>query len=550
MNENEPGTARRSRGLLSGRHALIGLFVVIFLFGVALRVQNLGKYGFWTDELFHVISANSILKIGAPIVPGMTVYNRAYPFTRLISVSFKYFGMNETVGRVPSVLFNLLFIVIGYISIRYLFNEYLAAIFSIVMILSPFEIIWARECRMYALFQLMYFSASILFILGFEPCIADNKIVNYRIFPTFENKLDVNLLLLGLSAFIFLLTTIIHALVYNFVFVFLSYCIVMMGMSLLRREGKSIILSKYFMSILLVVAGGLSVVFLSPKFVSKTLDMINEKPFWDTRNIEYVYYIKYLFLNYPFFLLVYPAGMYFMIRKYGKIGIFMVCSFVPLMLMHCFLFVNNIDERYLFYIFPFFILCSVCVIEYFGSILLNQIQNAFSGGKYYSKGLAVVLFAGMIGIAGYPWVGHAVTLPNHAVFDDWKSVEKELKSISGNGIIVSTRRMSLYYYMGRNPDYVIIKTFEDLIREKQKKKSEDLSYKLLYLDVDWIFNRKELGDLVSGSDNVFLVVDKSSFNNPAFLDNDLRSYIKEEGELLSHDGDKKVIIYKMKQSKK
>jgi hypothetical protein len=321
----------------------------------------------------------------------------------------------------------------------------------------------------------------------------------------------------------------------------------MIAILLIRRDGNSIILSKYFLLILFLIAALLGTLFISPKFISKISNMINEKPFWDTRNIDYVYYIEYFFRNYPVFMIVYPAGSYFMTRKYGKVGIFMVCSFVPIMLMHCFLFVNNINERYILYIFPYFILSSLCVIEFISSILITQIKNAFSAGKYPLTGLGIVILVAIIAITGSPWVGHAVTIPNHAVFDDWKSVEKNLKTISENGIIVSTRRMSLFYYMGRNPDYVIVKTFETLVREKQKMKLEN---KPLYLDVNWIFNKKELSDLVAGSDNVYVVVDKSSYNNPAFLDNDLRYYIKEEGVPVQHDGDKKIMIYKMKYSNK
>jgi len=546
ISELNPENIRNINGLMerfSGRNTVTCLFALIFIIGIGLRIHNLGKYGFWTDELFHVIGANSILEVGAPIVPGMLVYDRAYPYTKLISVCFKYFGMNEIVARIPSVIFNLLFILIGYFSIRYLFNPYLALIFMTVMMLSPLEIIWARECRMYALFQLMYFAASILFIIGFEPSIINNKFTNYRIFSGLEKKLDVNFLILSFSGFIFLLSIKIHRLVYNAVFVILFYCTVMIIISLIKRGGNSTVLSKYFLLILLFIVGGLVVIVRYPEYISGVSGFIDGKPFWDTRNLDYVYYLKYLFRDYPLLMMMYPAGVYIMIRKYGKIGVFMVCSFVPLMLLHCFIFVNNIDERYIFYIFPFFILCSASVIELISSKFFMQIQDTFSAGKHYTATLGVIFLLVFIGITGYPWVGHAMAITNHAVFDDWKSVENELKAVSRDGIIVSTRRMPLFYYMGRNPDYVMIKNFETLIREQQKMK---LKNKPLYLDVKWLFNRNELSDLVYSSDNIYFVLDRDSFDNPAFIDDDVRAFILKEGELVKHDGDKKIIIYRMK----
>ena len=45
----------------------------------------LGAFAFWTDELYHVVAARSLLETGTPYVPGYTggVYTRALPITWL-----------------------------------------------------------------------------------------------------------------------------------------------------------------------------------------------------------------------------------------------------------------------------------------------------------------------------------------------------------------------------------------------------------------------------------------------------------------------------------
>ena len=145
---------------------LVLFFVVI---GSVIRIQDLGKHGFWTDELLHVIGAKSLLETGSPLVPGKGEYTRAFPITCITALTIKLFGEKEATVRLPFVFFNILLIVIGFFLIHHLFNTNIALIFSFVMAFSPLEMVMSRECRMYSLFQLTYFIGSMIFFLGFEP---------------------------------------------------------------------------------------------------------------------------------------------------------------------------------------------------------------------------------------------------------------------------------------------------------------------------------------------------------------------------------------------
>ena len=526
----------------SGSRPAAAAVALLLLVALGVRVHNLGKHGFWTDELFHAIGAQSMLEIGTPVVPGMMVYERAYPFTKLVSISFEYFGVSEVAGRIPSVFFNLLFLVVGYLSVRYLFNPYLAILFLTVMALAPLEVIWARECRMYALFQLMYFGATVLFFLGFEPSVANGRYAGPCMLPRLEKWLDVNVTLLAASAALFFLALRIHELAYNAVFPVAIYCATMTAVVLFGGKGVAVGRSKYFLAGLSILAGGLWLIIRHPDFVAKAVNVIRDRPFWDTRNVDYTYYVKYLFLDYPLFTLIYPAGAYLIIRKYGRTGIFVVCLFLPLMVMHSFLFVNNIDERYIFYIFPFFALSSAAAIEWASRRVFARIRGEFDGGRKRNAALGGLVMAVLIGVASYPWVGRGAAVGEHAVFEDWKSVQDVLREISSDGIIVSTRRMPLYFYMGRNPDYVIIKSFEGLIREQR---DHPPAVRPRYLDVGWLFTKKELSDVVDSRERVYFVVDAKSFHNPAFLDDGVRSFVERHGTPVRHSGDRNLFIYRL-----
>ena len=69
------------------------IYVVLFIFiaiaAIVLRLWDLGDYGFWTDELYHAISARSIIENASPAFPGGGEYTRALGFTHVVTIFFK-----------------------------------------------------------------------------------------------------------------------------------------------------------------------------------------------------------------------------------------------------------------------------------------------------------------------------------------------------------------------------------------------------------------------------------------------------------------------------
>jgi 4-amino-4-deoxy-L-arabinose transferase-like glycosyltransferase len=523
-------------------HRFALVFLAISLgFGLFLRIHNLGKFGFWIDELFHAIGARSLLETGSPVVPGMLVYTRAYPFTAITAFFFENFGISEAVGRAPSVIAGAIFLVAGFFLVRRLFDSSLAALFTFVMAFSPLEILWDRQCRMYALFRLLYFSAAMLFYMGFEADDPGPKSGRPGFLQRVERTLGVNLFLLACATILFYLSKKFHPLSYNFAFVLSVYCSLMFVVSLQRYGIRPAVFSKYFAVVAGVIGGAMTLRLLAPGLYESAREMISGKPFWDTYNLDYKYYLRYLWQEYPVLLVIYPAGIWYLIAEYGKKGLFVFCSFAPLFLMHMFLYTNNINERYILYIFPFFAIGSISFVDFLlkkGTTRVKDLWSRKRAGQSFALASGMVL---IVAVASYPWVGSAFEIATNPHFDDWKSVSPDLRRIPGESVIVSTRRMPLYYYYGRNPDYVIIQEFEELIRKEILVPSRK---KPLFMDVKWVFSAEELDTIMQENGDVYFISDTRSHWNPAFLDDNIRRSIARNMGAVQHGGDQRILIFR------
>ena len=88
---------------------LLSIFLIFIIgCGLFLRLWDLGKFGFWWDELYHVTAAKSLITEGRPFIPLEGDYTRALPYTRIVAFFFSCFGVNEISARMPSVIFNIL----------------------------------------------------------------------------------------------------------------------------------------------------------------------------------------------------------------------------------------------------------------------------------------------------------------------------------------------------------------------------------------------------------------------------------------------------------
>src|SRR5438552_3074421 len=95
-----------------------GLLAFSMAGGLFLRLHGIGRYGYWTDELFHVLAAESYLTDGRLSVPTLGEYTRAKPVTYITAAAFKLLGESEAAARLPFALINVVFIGAGFFLLR------------------------------------------------------------------------------------------------------------------------------------------------------------------------------------------------------------------------------------------------------------------------------------------------------------------------------------------------------------------------------------------------------------------------------------------------
>ena len=507
---------------------------------MALRLYQLGKFGFWTDELLHVIGANSLLETGVAAVPGKGEYTRVYPITLLTAMMFKLFGEGEAIARLPFVVINVLFVLVGFIFVSKMFDYKIALIFSFVMAFSPFEMLMSRECRMYTTFQLLYFAGAMTFVAGMEPDVF-RAFRRLNIFKRIDEYLDINLFYLLISLALFLLSAYFHPLSFNFVFAALTYSFLMSLVVSTTGGIREAARSKYFCLFLLICASffGLSiyVYVYSPKLVDEIFDTAFTLPEWADDINAFSYYWDYFVNAYPFFVYSYMLSMFFAIRKHGKKGIFLLASFLPILFIHSFVYTGRVSERYLFYIFPFFALGSsiiVCmIIDYFLEILYVE----YSSRRYINTILFLFCLVPAVYLIGKPWMNDARKIHNKYSWSDWKSVSKELKAIPDDSVVIATRIRPVYYYLGRMPDYNVRKSMFEISAKEVRSGNLDFSINL-------IMDLPSLIDKVRISRDVYFLADKWSFNLPGYMDNEMRNFITANFVPVKHDGSNNIIILK------
>jgi uncharacterized membrane protein len=118
---------------------------VIFLVALLLRLSNLGQKSLWLDEGFSAYQAVS------PATAVLTNVDNSHPplYYVLLHYWVGRFGPGEVSIRLPSVLISLANLVLLYLLARFLLNEEVALAATALLALSPLDIWYAQEARMY-----------------------------------------------------------------------------------------------------------------------------------------------------------------------------------------------------------------------------------------------------------------------------------------------------------------------------------------------------------------------------------------------------------------
>lgn len=127
------------------------IFVVIMTMGGALRFYQLGTESLWFDEAFTLQDALEFKEKGTFYT---LVTQDSFPplYATLLSQVIKYAGMNEAMLRVLSALFGSISILLVYLCARLFVSEKTALLAAAIMAISPIQILYSQELRVYSLF--------------------------------------------------------------------------------------------------------------------------------------------------------------------------------------------------------------------------------------------------------------------------------------------------------------------------------------------------------------------------------------------------------------
>jgi 4-amino-4-deoxy-L-arabinose transferase-like glycosyltransferase len=501
------------------------LLAGILLLALFLRLWNLGQYGFWTDELFHVIAARSYLENGSFFVPLTGEYTRAYPYTLCVALSFKLFGISEFSARLPSIFFSMVFLIIAYGILKRYFDRHVALLFTFFMAISPFVLIMTRECRMYTLFQTIYFLISFAFLRGFESS-------NPSIFKNFEVKWQINLSYLFLSGLLFLVALNIHKLSLNFGLIVLAYCTLMVLYVAYTEKLKNAIFSKYA---LIIASAGLATLLLfalNEDYLRRIIKMAIHVPPWDqVGHGNFGFYKKVIFGSQPVLFFIYPLSILLIMKDRFKLGSFIFLSFIILIFMHSFIFGRK-NDRYIFYIFPFFVLGASFLTQKIITYLYNLTKSVNAPLRFRICYALAFLF--LFNVFIYPQHGQILTSISKSNYPDWKIIPPSIKDQLKSGVVVTTRVREYYYYMGSPPDFWIRS-----LPSKSPTQNPDYTISV----IDTATSLTSMLNKHKGHSPVYFVVDKWTFNNEAFVNSEMRTFLLSRMKPIPGFKDHQIMIF-------
>ena len=529
---------------------LVGATLVLCVLTAGyLRLDGIGDWGYWTDELFHVFAARSYLDDGDFHIPWQQhEYTRAKLITLITALSFHLFGESEVAARTPFALINILFIVIAYPILKRLFSRNVALIFVIAMTFSSFAIGMSRECRMYTLFQLFYFLMAVSFFRAIEPGKTESVERQGSFLAAQQRGLGVSWLFLLIALAFGAAAISVNTLAVIFVFVVLVYAAVMFGFECHAQNIGAAFRSRYSLAIGTIVLAGFLYLLGSSDFLRGLLGIVGDRPAFKFLNLDSMinlafnrpvwmttqqsnlqYYYSVFAESHPFLWAILPIGLFMAVFRYKKAGAFFAVAFITLFLLHSFVFIGRQSDRYVFYAAPFFVTIGAIGAE----TLFLGVRAIMLAHVKQSKGTTALLY-GVIGLSvatlfifRYPNWDHRIEwfAPR---FADWKDLDRPVVEAVQGSHSVTTDRLRFTYYFDQLPDRVIEAT--------------DVNYgggdvMIVVLD-----------DLLSALDQhseVYVVTHENHFYNDAFVGPDLREFMAREMERVDDGQDElRIMIFR------
>jgi hypothetical protein len=389
---------------------ILVVFLAIIFLGIFLRVHRLGVQSFIADEFIGINIAVGYNETGEwkfwefnKNTLSDEEYTRANVYYWQVAKVFDFLPSSEATARLVSVGWGVIAMITVFLATFVITRNWTIAL--IALFLSAFsitELIYDRKLRMYSMFAPVYFwlsyavykfleykkfNTSIPFLQKFCKPRKDGK--KSCIIEKVFQKTGLNGVWFLPALFLGYSSLKIHLLTVNILPTILVYLLIM-GIFFWINQKQ--IKNRYLITLGIFSLAGLILVMgvLSLK-TAPIVGFVLNKAMTGIAGINLVFhwtYLQKITLDYSyilfgiFFILL---GGYLMIKKYGKIGLWTVVSFLVPLLLAIFSWERNVGDQYI-YLVQLFKVMIVAVGVYFFS---KKISNIFEQNK---KAFAPVLF--------------------------------------------------------------------------------------------------------------------------------------------------------------
>lgn len=542
------------------------ILACIILFGSYLRLYNLGAQSFWPDELDFVEAAKSMSKVGKPLLRSGYAYSRAPLVTYSLIPSFNIFGISEFSTRLPVAVFGILTIPMIFIVGRRFFNERVGIIAALLLACAPFAVGWARVCRMYSLFQLLFLAGLYFFFIGFEAnCLAKDhhRIHPHRFLPRMAGKLlnkwEMHLPSLLLGGVLLVASYSTHQCTGFFLISLTSYLLLLSLYHVFKDGIVTASTTKYTQLFgLIVLIGTLTFLFLPSvrgffNYAITYLPKWAEDPTAQNRwqILSFVFGRKHFPVN-----VLFVFGTFYVVQQWNKAGIYTFLNLSIPIILFSFAFKYRKND-YIFHVYPLFLLlASVALSKLVELISLLSTHLTSNRGTFNSPGISRIRDLAILGMC-LAWVPftysfrfalHIPRLPdgtfNGAVYhNEWKEVSTYFRNkLEPGHVLISTLPLTVQHYVGR-ADYNLNLSSSDMAR-RSSIYSPDGRLIDFYSGADVVEDLHQLKLILKKHPNGWFLADRYRLATPVYVPPDIHRFVNDKMSLAFLSKRRSVLVYR------
>ena len=354
-----------------------GLLLLAALWMLAFGLSNLDLPSLWHDELVHVFVAENFAQGQGLTLPSGTFYPSSSAYNLLLAIFVKILGTGEFTVRLPSVLLGVINGILVYALARRLLGRGTALVALALFCLSPWQLAWARQARMYELQMLAYLVT---------------LLATWNVWNTEDSRKRMRWAALAIFAYVLGVLCSYHSI--------LALGTVG-GLALLMLLKERNFKTQYGITVGICLILGISTLFLllyNPNSAdqSAVFETGIGGRLLDPQRIVRNYYVQWLIDNHSLGIMILAIiGTIVMLWKEGHRGWLVILGFwVPVAILT--LFIGYRRPRFMFFAFPLY-----CILASYGLLMLGHwaLKVRQQSWKYVPVTLFVLAFAFRLGIS-------------------------------------------------------------------------------------------------------------------------------------------------------